>query len=174
MAAEEFTEMRVYRMVLDPNTNSPVVVLQDEATGTLLPIWIGFFEAHSIAMKLEGVDSARPMTHDLLTNLVSMLDALITRVEVVDLVDNTYFARISISLNDKRHILDSRPSDAIALAIRTDSPIFVASHVLEQSKIDPSQLEERTEGGDNEEMDEDEWNRILRNFKPGGGGDKLN
>ena len=169
MAAEAFTQMRVYRLVLDPNTNSPVVILQDEATGVLLPIWIGFFEAHAIAMRLEDVEPSRPMTHDLLANLLGMLEALVPRVEVVDLVDNTYFARISITIKDKLHHLDSRPSDAIDLAIRTGTPIFVADHVVEQSKIDPSLLEEE---GEEDESDEDEWTRILKSVKPGS--DKLN
>ena len=156
--------------MLDPNTNSPIVVLQDEDSGNLLPIWIGFFEAHSIAMKLEGVASARPMTHDLLANTFTVLDGLVTRVEVVDLVDNTYFARICFSLSDKQYSLDSRPSDAIALATRTASPIFVANHVLEQSKIDPSLLQET----DDKEDDEDEWTRILKNFNPDKKEEKLN
>ncbi len=154
--------------MLDPNTNSPIVVLQDENSGNLLPIWIGFFEAHSIAMKLEGVESPRPMTHDLLANTFSVLEGFVTRVEVVDLVDNTYFARIFFNLKDKQYSLDSRPSDAIALATRTASPIFVANHVLEQSKIDPSLLEEH------DEDDEDEFTRMLKNYNPEGKGDKLN
>jgi len=170
MDLPNFTEMKIYRLVLDPNTNSPIVVLQDEGSGNLLPIWIGFFEAHSIAMKLEGVESSRPMTHDLLANTFTVLDGLVTRVEVVDLVDNTYFARIYFSLSDKQYSLDSRPSDAIALATRTASPIFVANHVLEQSKIDPSLL---TESSD-EDDDEDEWTRILKNFNPDKKEEKLN
>ncbi len=168
MEPENFTEMKIYRLVLDPNTNSPIVVLQDEATGDLLPIWIGFFEAHAIATKLEGVESSRPMTHDLLANAFSIVDGLVTRIEVVDLVDNTYFARIYFNLKDKQFSLDSRPSDAIALATRTAAPIFVADHVLEQSKIDSSQIAEPDDDQD------DEWTNILRNFNSGGKDEKLN
>lgn len=169
MELEKFTEMKIFRLVLDPNTNSPIVVLQDEKSGNLLPIWIGFFEAHSIAMKLEGVESPRPMTHDLLANTFTAVDGFVTRIEVVDLVDNTYFARILFSLNDKQYSLDSRPSDALALATRTESPIFVADHVLEHSKIDPNLLEEH-----DDDDDDDDWTRILKNFNPGDEGEKLN
>ena len=156
--------------MLDPNSNSPIVVLQDEASGVLLPIWIGIFEAHSIAMKLEGIQPPRPMTHDLLTNTFTAVQGLVERVEVTDLVDNTYFARIYFQMADKAYTLDSRPSDAIALALRTTSPIFVANHVLEQSKIEPEQVEE-----DSETMSEEErWSRLLRNFHGEGGRDKIN
>ncbi|HEX7928948.1 MAG TPA: bifunctional nuclease family protein [bacterium] len=169
MSDDGFTEMTIYRLVLDPNTNSPIVILQDKATNAMLPIWIGIFEAHAIAMKLEGVESARPMTHDLLKNTFGAINALVERVEVVDLVDNTYFARIQFILGDKRHAIDSRPSDAIALALRAACPIFVANHVLESSKIDPAGF--ALEAGDDE--NEDEWTRILKNYKPGSN-DKAN
>ena len=165
--------MKVYRLVLDPQTNSPIVILQDEATGVLLPIWIGIFEAHSIAMKLEGIEPSRPMTHDLLSNTFSVVNGMVERIEVVDLVDNTYFARIYFQVAEKNYSLDSRPSDAIALALRTTSPIFVANHVLEKSKIEPpmeGQDEEEGEGRDPER----DWERILKDFHPGASKDKLN
>jgi hypothetical protein len=171
MSAAGYTEMKVYRLVLDPGKQSPIVILQDEASGALLPIWIGIFEAHAIAMKMEGVEPGRPMTHDLLNSAFAALNALVERVEVVDLVDNTYFARIQFLLGDKRHAIDSRPSDAIALALRAGSPIFVADHVLEQSKIDPSGL--TLEGGDQDD-DEDEWTNILKRYDPPGGKEKIN
>ena len=172
-----FTEMKVHRLVLDPSTNSPIVVLQDESSGSLLPIWIGIFEAHSIAMKLEGAEPQRPMTHDLLRSFFDVTKSLVERVEVVDLVDNTYFARIYFSINDRAFALDSRPSDAIALALRTVSPIFVANHVLEKSKIDPAP--EQTEAGESGQKGESEthaspdpeteWDEILKKFNPPGG-----
>lgn len=178
MDATEFTEMKVHRLVLDPNTNSPIVILQAEDSGVLLPIWIGIFEAHAIAMKMEGIDSPRPMTHDLLTNTIEVVNGMVDRVEVVDLVDNTYFARVYFQVNDKRFSLDSRPSDAIALALRAPSPIFVANHVLEASKIDaPEDLEEITKleaGGEKQENEQEKWARILKNYEPPGGSDKLN
>lgn len=171
MGIEEFTEMKVHRLVLDPNTNSPIVILQAD-TGILLPIWIGIFEAHAIAMKMEGIDSPRPMTHDLLSNTIQSIHGMVNRIEVVDLVDNTYFARVYIQVNDKSFSVDSRPSDAIALALRATSPIFVANHVLEQSKIDPA--EEGIELGEGGEDGEDEWTRILKNYNPPGGKEKIN
>ena len=137
-----FTLMKVHRLVLDPTTNSPIVILQDPLTGWLLPIWIGLFEAHAIAMKMEGVPSSRPLTHDLFCNFIQVSHALLERVEVTDMLENTFFARILFVLNDQEHAIDSRPSDAIALAIRTATPIFVANQVLAQAKIDPAQFQE--------------------------------
>jgi len=177
--------MKVHRLVLDPNSNSPIVILQDEATGVLLPIWIGIFEAHSIAMKMEGIEAPRPLTHDLFSNTIETLNGVVERVEVVDLVDNTYFARIHLLLKDELYLLDSRPSDAIALALRLTSPIFVANHVLEHSKIDPEDFkisgeEEGEEGAESAsgessgEGDEDEYMRILKNFNPNPDKDKYN
>ena len=165
-----FTEMRVHRLVLDPNNNSPIVILQEEATGVMLPIWIGLFEAHAIAMKMEGVESPRPLTHDLLTNTIAVINGLVERIEVVDLVDNTYFARIYFQTEDKHYSLDSRPSDAIALALRATSPIFVANHVLEKSKIDPPEAGAH----DGPEDEEERWREILKNFNPPGDPDKAN
>ena len=167
-----FTEMKVHRLVLDPNTNSPIVVLQDEASGVLLPIWIGIFEAHSIAMRMEGVEPARPMTHDLLRSFFDVTKGMVDRVEVVDLVDNTYFARIYFYVNQQAFAIDSRPSDAIALALRTISPIFVANHVLEKSKIEPST---DSAGEPKSESDkESEWEEILKNYNPESGKPKIN
>ena len=161
--------MKVHRLVLDPNTNSPIVILQAEGSGEMLPIWIGIFEAHAIAMKMEGTDSPHPVPHDRLGNPTSVMHGLVERGEVVDLVDNTYFARVYFQVKDQRYSIDSRPSDAIALALRTTSPIYVADHVLEASKIDPKALEDDGEGEEGEE-DEDEWTRILKNFNPPEGG----
>ena len=173
MAPSGFTEMKVHRLVLDPNTNSPIVILQGD-TGVLLPIWIGIFEAHAIAMKMEDIDSPRPMTHDLLSNTITAVNGMVNRVEVVDLVDNTYFARVYFQVNDQSFSVDSRPSDAIALALRAPSPIFVANHVLEQSKLDPEAEAEATSELEEGVNEEERWNRILKNFTPPGGTDKVN
>ena len=178
MTPEGYTEMKVHRLVLDPNTNSPIVILQAEDSGVMLPIWIGIFEAHAIAMKLEGIDPPRPMTHDLLRDAIGALHGSVERVEVVDLVDNTYFARVCIQVHDQHVAVDSRPSDAIALALRLTSPIFVANHVLDKSRIDPA-LEAGTpetamDGAPEEEAEEDQWTRILKGFNPPGGSDKIN
>ena len=163
--------MRIFRMVLDPKSNAPIVILQDPDSGALLPIWIGIFEAHAIAMKLERIESPRPMTHDLLKGVLDTLGATLDRIEVVDLVDNTYVARLKLHVGDSGYSVDSRPSDAIAVALRADCPIFVADHVLEASKIDPSGFDL---DGDTEEGDEDEWTRLLKNFNPPGGREKIN
>ncbi|MCZ6473214.1 MAG: bifunctional nuclease family protein [SAR324 cluster bacterium] len=172
MEANELTEMKVYRLVFDPQTNSPIVILQDEGSGALMPIWIGIFEAHSIAMKMEGVETSRPLTHDLLSNTFSTINGMVERIEVVDLVDNTYFARIYFQVSNKSYSLDSRPSDAIALALRTASPIFVANHVLERSKIDPSEIGDMD--GEEGASEEDQWTRVLKNYNPEGSKEKLN
>ena len=170
MKPDGLTEMKVHRLVFDPHTNSPIVILQDRESGILLPIWIGIFEAHSIAMKMEGIEPSRPLTHDLLSNTFNVINGMVERIEVVDLVENTYFAKIYFNLADKSYAMDSRPSDAIALALRTTSPIFVANHVLDQSKIDPSDLKEV----DEEESEEEEWSRILKNYEGAPDKDKLN
>lgn len=172
----EYTEMRVHRLVLDPNTRSPIVILQDEHTGWLLPIWIGIFEAYSIAVKMEGVDPPRPMTHDLLRNTINQMKAQVARIEVTDLVDSTYLARIHLQIADKRYTVDSRPSDAIALALRAVSPIFVANHVLERSKIDPDTLGlSEEESSPTESVSEEErWTHILKGLKPPADPKKLN
>ena len=169
MSLDDFTEMKVHRLVLDPNTNSPIVVLLEEATGTMLPIWIGIFEAHSIAMRLEGVAAARPMTHDLLRSFLDVTKSMVDRIEVHDLVENTYFARIHFLMDQKPFAIDSRPSDAIALALRTISPIFVANHVLEQSRIDPGEAGLADSG-----PDDAKWEEILRNYKGEGDDTKYN
>lgn len=173
MDTKDFTEMKVHRLVLDPNTNSPIVILQAD-TGVLLPIWIGIFEAHAIAMKMEDIKAPRPMTHDLLSNTIQAVNGMVNRVEVVDLVDNTYFARVYFQVKDQSFSVDSRPSDAIALALRAPSPIFVANHVLEQSKLDPEAEAEANSELEDGIDEEERWNRILKNFTPPSGRDKVN
>ncbi len=173
MERPDFTEMKVHRLVLDPNTNSPIVILQAD-TGVLLPIWIGIFEAHAIAMKMEDIEAPRPMTHDLLSNTIQAVNGMVNRVEVVDLVDNTYFARVYFQVKDQSFSVDSRPSDAIALALRAPSPIFVANHVLEKSKLDPESEAEANSELEEGVNEEERWNRILKNFNPPGGKNKVN
>ncbi|MDH4225047.1 MAG: bifunctional nuclease family protein, partial [Deltaproteobacteria bacterium] len=138
-------------------------------TGWLLPIWIGLFEAHAIAMKMEKITPQRPMTHDLLNNLLNATQCMMERVEVTDLVDNTYLAKIFFYLNDQEHSIDSRPSDAIALALRGEVGIYVANHVLDSSKIDPAQMEEGQP-----EKSEGEWEDILRGTQGESSKTKLN
>ncbi|BAT71280.1 conserved hypothetical protein [Thermosulfidibacter takaii ABI70S6] len=126
--------MKVAKIILDPFTNSPIVVLKDMEERRALPIWIGLFEANAIAMKLEDVVTPRPMTHDLIANILESLKATVERIVVNDLIENTFYARICLSTPEGTMEIDSRPSDAIAIALRTDAPIFVEEVVLEKAK----------------------------------------
>ena len=127
-------EMKVSGIAIDPFTNTPIIILKDLNGDKMLPIWIGFMEASSIAMELEKTPRLRPLTHDLLKNILDDLDYKVSKVELTDLKDNTYYATIHLKKMDDVHILDSRPSDAIAIAIRTSSQIFVHESVIESSK----------------------------------------
>jgi len=126
--------MKVSGIALDPFTNTPIVILKDDKNEKTLPIWIGFMEASSIAMELEKTPRLRPITHDLVKNLLEKLKYDVTKIEVTDLRDDTFYARIYLKKDDEEYTLDSRPSDAIAIALRTDSPIFVNEEVIEKSK----------------------------------------
>jgi bifunctional DNase/RNase len=126
-------EMQVKGLMLDPTSNAPIVVLHDAHEKLLLPIWIGSAEANAIALRLEDVTLPRPMTHDLLHSAFDALEARVERVEIVDLRENTFFARIHLSREEEKRQLDSRPSDAIALALQAGAPIFVARRVLEKA-----------------------------------------
>src|SRR5579884_3718436 len=131
---EDFILMMVSGLTLDPTTKMPIVVLKDPDNKLNLPIWIGPLEAASMATELEGIKPQRPMTHDLLRNLLGDLGATVEAVEITELRDNTYFAQIQVKTRDGRTVqIDSRPSDAISLALRTKSPIYVAKKVLEMS-----------------------------------------
>ncbi len=129
-----YIEMVVGGLTIDPLTNSPVLVLRDLKGEQTLPIWIGVLEATSIATVLEKIDVGRPMTHDLLKTIVNDLGARILRVEICDLRDNTYYALLHLDQNGRCIQIDSRPSDAIAIALRSGAPIFVLEEVLEKSK----------------------------------------
>ncbi len=126
-------EFKIKGLMMDPLTNSPIVVLQDTASETLLPIWVGIFEANAIALQIEKVDTPRPMTHDLIKALLNHLEAHVTKIVVTELRDNTFYALIFLDVAGKTITVDSRPSDAIALALRTDSPIFVTDDVITKS-----------------------------------------
>jgi bifunctional DNase/RNase len=127
-------KMEIKGLLMDPVSNMPVVVLRDAANGVFLPIWVGIFEANAIALQMEKISTPRPMTHDLLKNLLSELETKVERIVINDLKDNTFFARIHLLRGDTRWNVDSRPSDAIALALRVDAEIFVEEDVLEKSK----------------------------------------
>ena len=127
-------EMKIRGLMMDPVTNMPIVVLKDEDEKFFLPIWVGIFEANAIALQLENVTTPRPMTHDLLRNMISELDARVIQVVINDLRDSTFFAQIRVITGGRTLDLDARPSDAIALALRTEAPIFVAQEVLDQAQ----------------------------------------
>lgn len=126
--------MTVKGLMLDPISNSPIVVLRDDDDSTLLPIWVGVFEANAIALKLENYETPRPMTHDLLRGILGALSVGVVRVVVNELRDSTFFARIILSVDGRETEVDARPSDAIALALRVDAPIFVDQSVLDQAQ----------------------------------------
>jgi len=130
----QLVAMSIKGLMLDPVSNSPIVVLKDEEEKFFLPIWVGIFEANAIALQLENVTTPRPMTHDLLRNMISELNARVIRVVINDLRDSTFFAQIRLITGEKTLELDARPSDAIALALRTEAPIFVAQTVLDQAQ----------------------------------------
>ncbi len=166
---EDFILMMVGGLTLDPTTKMPIVVLKDPDNKLNLPIWIGPLEAASMATELEGIKPQRPMTHDLLRNLLTELGATVEAIEITELRDNTYFAQILLLGRDSRTIqIDSRPSDAISLALRTKSPIYVAKQVLELS----SELHEAaaTEGGATDQnlagVSRDKWSEILERMSP--------
>lgn len=141
-------QMRVAGLALDPGRNDPVVILRDLDNRHQIPIWIGQVEAIAIATQLQGVKHPRPMTHDLLKNALEGLGCRIVRVEINDLRNNTFYARLVVTRGGEEVAIDSRPSDAIALALRTDAAIFTYDHVLQQARMDvPEQGSERAEGG---------------------------
>ncbi len=121
-------------MAMDPNSNTPIVLLKSENNDQIVPIWIGLLEATAIASALKDVAFDRPMTHDLFKNFADELNIRIDRIEVTDIRDNTYFALIHFTSDAGRFIMDSRPSDALALALRFKAPIFIEEKVLEKSK----------------------------------------
>lgn len=136
-------QMKVAGVTFDSSNNSPVVILRDMEEKRILPIWIGPFEANAILMELEGVHTSRPMTHDLIKRLVSSLGAKITQVVINNLKDNTFFAEIQVSTENMVTKIDSRPSDAIAVALRVECPIYVEEHVLARGQwLDEGNLSE--------------------------------
>src|SRR5438093_6656173 len=164
MDRRDLSEMLVAGLTLEPVTKTPVVILKDAENKLTLPIWIGLMEATAMATELEGIKMARPMTHDLLRNLIADLGGVVEFVEVTDLRDNTYYATISLQAGDRKLVVDSRPSDAISLALRTKSPIFVAKKVLEASSI-LQQTEESAEQNLSN-VSRDKWAEILEKMSP--------
>src|SRR5512138_2757713 len=125
-----FKQMKVTGLVMDPNSNTPILVLKDVNDETTLPIWIGLLEATAIATELEKIQFPRPMTHDLIRTFLDHLNVKVEKIEVCDLKNNTYYALIYIRDGERLSPIDSRPSDAIAIALRTNAPIFVNDEVI--------------------------------------------
>ena len=128
-------EVRIRGLILDPNTNMPIVVLKDVGSDTVMPIWVGVFEANAIAVEIEKVSAARPMTHDLARNLMRHMNGELDRVVITELRDDTFFAVLWIRQGSEMITMDARPSDAIALALRADCPIFVSEQVMQSAKL---------------------------------------
>jgi len=150
-------EMTIKGLMIDPVTSTPIVVLRDLDGQRVLPIWVGVFEANAIAVQIENVTLPRPMTHDLLRNVITDLRAEVERVVVSDLRDNTFFAIIQLLVQGERVAIDARPSDAIALALRARAPIFVEDHVIDHAR----QSEPAAQNGEAERLQK--W---LENLDP--------
>jgi bifunctional DNase/RNase len=127
-------EMTIKGLMVDPVTNTPIIILRDEQGQRVLPIWVGLFEANAIALQIENVSTPRPMTHDLLRNVIHDLQAAVEKVVVCDLRENTFYALIYLTAAGATLAIDARPSDAIALALRSRAPIFVEDAVIDRAK----------------------------------------
>ncbi len=156
MANETAIEMFVGGLMLDPNTQAPVVVLKDESGDVVLPIWIGIAEATSIASVIKQVTMTRPLTHDLMRDVLSELGAKVERVVITELRDSTYYAELVLSVGEKALVFDARPSDAIAIALRASAPIYVTQQVLDQAKVAFSNTNRPSESGKKAEETEGE------------------
>jgi bifunctional DNase/RNase len=153
-------EMKIRGLMMDPTANTPIVILKDVLSDRMLPIWVGPYEANAIALEIEKTAPQRPMTHDLLRNLITQIGATVDRIVVTDLIENTFYAVIEMTVEGRRMLLDSRPSDAIALALRVDCPIYVNEEVIANSRsaIDGAQIEVVTE--EDEEFEDEEFDEI--------------
>jgi uncharacterized protein len=127
-------EMTIKGLMIDPITNMPIIILRDEEGQRILPIWVGVFEANAIALQIENVQTPRPMTHDLLKNVIDDLAGQVERIVVTELKENTFYALIHIRARERAIAIDARPSDAIALALRTRAPIFVEDAVIQGAR----------------------------------------
>ncbi|MFZ2491670.1 MAG: bifunctional nuclease family protein [Thermoanaerobaculia bacterium] len=153
----DLVAMSIKGLMLDPVSNSPIVVLKDDEEKFFLPIWVGIFEANAIALQLESITTPRPMTHDLLRNLITELNATVSSIIINDLRDSTFFAQIRLVTGGRTLEIDARPSDAIALALRAEAPIFVTQSVLQQAQ---------TIAPDGTEPDEEKLKKWFENLTP--------
>lgn len=138
-------EMKIRGLMVDPSTNAPIVILKDVQGDTVLPIWVGLYEANAIALEVEKATTPRPMTHDLLKNLVHGLNATVKRVVVTELKNDTFYAVLWLEQDGEQVTIDCRPSDALALALRADCPIFVDEDVLRVAKVIPNPTDQATQ-----------------------------
>jgi bifunctional DNase/RNase len=153
-------EVKIRALMMDPNSGTPIIILKDINSETMLPIWVGAYEANAIALEIEKIAPQRPMTHDLLRNLIVEMGAIVERVVITELRDNTFFAVIELRTGDgTAMMLDSRPSDAIALALRSDCPIYVDSEVIRASR---NTVENDLEGTDETaSLEDEEWPDVI-------------
>lgn len=156
-----YRPMVVSGLTVDPLTNSPIVILKEIDGERTLPIWIGLLEATAIASELEGIKFSRPMTHDLLKNIMDIIELKINKIEVCDLKNNTYYALIYINHQGKEISIDARPSDALALSLRMGAPVFVSEEVINKS----SQIDLKAEPEDKSEQGK-KWQEILEKLNP--------
>jgi len=156
-----FRPMVISGLTVDPLTNSPIVILKETTGEKTLPIWIGLLEATAIASELEGIQFSRPMTHDLLKNIIDLIDVKVNKIEVCDLKNNTYYALIHMEHKGKEMTIDARPSDALALSLRVKAPIFVAEEVIQKSE----KIELKAEPEDKSEQGK-KWQEILEKLNP--------
>jgi len=159
-------EMKVKQLALDPLSNMPMIILRDEEEKRSLPIWVGLPEANAIALELEKIPTPRPMTHDLIKNILESVGARVAKVAVSDLRDNTFYAVIHLRLGSTELTVDSRPSDAIALALRVDAPIFVKEDVLTKAESVEVRVAKEPEGSSKAD-DPARIKEWLESIKPG-------
>ncbi len=150
--------MVVVGITIDPTSQAPIVILRDPDSGDILPIWIGILEANAIAVGLEKVKTPRPMTHDLFKTVLEQSGIRLLRIEIVDIRDNTFYAALYLEFDGRTLSVDSRPSDAIAIAIRVGAPIFVHDTVIEKAT--------RGEAGEANAKNKDKWLELLENMDP--------
>ena len=158
-----FLEMKVRGLALDPLSNMPIIILKDEEDKRSLPIWVGIFEANAIALELEKIATPRPMTHDLIKSILETVEARVVKVVVTDLKENTFYAVLHLRLGETEYTVDSRPSDAIALALRVAAPIYVDEDVVRKAKT----LEVATQDAEPVKVDDpDSVKEWLGSIKP--------
>jgi uncharacterized protein len=155
-------EMKISGLTIDPITNTPIVILKDMTDKKAIPIWIGLFEASAIATEMEKISFSRPMTHDLMNDLLKILGIELLKIEICDLRNNTFFANLYLLKDGESFIIDARPSDAIALALRAQAPIYVDEKVIEKSR----NIDFGTKVTDLDQLKDDKLKEFLENLSP--------